>query len=63
MTVDLTGDDADQRPAVGEGHQRQAGALEVLVLRCQELVAGGQVDPQLDAVEQAAGLDELGRCR
>ena len=36
---------------------------DVLVARVRPLLRGGQVDPQLDAVEQAAGGDQLGRRR
>jgi hypothetical protein len=55
----VTGDQADERTAVGRAEQGDLVALEALVPGCGHLVLGGQVHPQLDAMEQAAADDQL----
>ncbi len=63
MPTDLTGDDPEQCAAVRRGHERHLGRTDVLVTRRGHLLGTGEVDPQLDAVEEAAARDELfGRC-
>lgn len=54
---------ADQRPAVVGRQQRGVTTLDGLVPRRRELVLFRQVHPELDAVEQAAAVDEFGRRR
>jgi hypothetical protein len=62
MTGHVAGDDPHQGAAVGRGEQRHLVAGQVLVARLNPLLGAGQVDPQLQAVEQAAAHDEvLGR--
>src|SRR6266540_4244842 len=51
---DLAGDHAEQRAAVGGAEQRDRTAPDVLVARRVPLQLGGQVDPELEAVEQPA---------
>lgn len=63
MAVDLARDDADQRPAVVGRDQCGVTTLDGLVARRRELVLLRQVHPELDAVEQAAAVDEFGRRR
>ena len=53
MPADVAGDDAHQRAAVGGGEQADGAAAQVLVARRRPLLLARQVDPQLDAVEQA----------
>jgi signal transduction histidine kinase/CheY-like chemotaxis protein len=52
-------DDPDQRAAVGRGQQRHLLGPDVLVARGRHLEAPGQVDPQLEAVEQPAAHDQF----
>src|SRR5207302_2543300 len=53
---------ADERAAVGGAEQRDLAGPDVLVARRGHLLPGGQVDPQLEAVEQAAAHHQvLGR--
>jgi signal transduction histidine kinase/CheY-like chemotaxis protein len=52
-------DDPDQRAAVGRGQQRHLLGPDVLVARGRHLEAPGQVDPQLEAVEQPAAHHQL----
>jgi hypothetical protein len=62
VTVELAGDDPEQRAAVLRGQQRDLAGPDVLVARRGHLEPRGQVDPELEAVEQAAAHDEfLGR--
>ena len=59
MASDLTRDDADQCPTVVRGEQPHLATSDVLVTRLGHLEVGGQVDPELDPVEEAAADDEL----
>ena len=61
VSVDLTGDDADQRSAVVGRDQFRVVALDGLVPGRGELVFLRQIHPQLDAVEEAAAFDQFGR--
>ena len=58
VPVDRSGEHAYQCAAVVGGEHGEVVALEVLVLRGDALLRPGQVDPQLQAVEQATGLDQ-----
>ena len=58
VPVELTGDDAHQRAAVGAGEQRDVAAADVLVARGRHLHRLRQVDPQLEAVEEPTGDHE-----
>ncbi len=60
MAGDVARDDTHQRTAVLGRQQLDLVAFDGLVLRRRELVLARQVHPQLDAVEHAAALDELG---
>ena len=59
MTGDLAGDDPQERAAVVRGEQRDVARADVLVAGGNPLLRGGEVHPQLEAVEQAATRDEL----
>jgi hypothetical protein len=61
LPVDAAGDDAHQRAAILGREQSDLVALDGLVARRGELILLGQIHPELDAVEHAAALDELGR--
>ena len=62
MVADLAGDDPDQGPTVRRRQQGDPVPADVLVARIDPFVGGGQVDPELDAVEQTAAGDQgLGR--
>ena len=62
VSVDLAGDDAHEAAAVVRGEQGHLAAADVLVARVRHLHRPGQVDPQLEAVEQPTGQHErLGR--
>jgi hypothetical protein len=61
--ADLPGDDAQQRPAVGGGEQADLAGAQVLVGRGLELVDPREVDPELEAVEEAAADHEVLRRR
>ena len=63
MAVDVARDDAHQRAAVLGCQELDLVTFDGLVLRCRELVGARQVHPQLDSVEHAAALDELGGWR
>src|SRR5699024_7072573 len=63
VPVQVTGDDAYERAAVVAGQQGDLAGADVLVLRVGHLLRGGQVDPQLEAVEEAALDDEVLRRR
>jgi len=63
MTAERPGDDPQQRPAVRRGQQRHLPGADVLVARRRHLQPGRQVDPQLEAVEQAAADHEFLRRR
>jgi len=54
----IPGDDPDEGPTIGRADERDLAGADVLVARRRELLGGGQVDPELEAVEQAAGGDE-----
>ena len=56
---DVAGDDPQQRAAVGGGEQGHLARAQVLVARRVSLSALRQVDPELEAVEQAAAGDQL----
>ena len=58
VAVDRAGDHPDQRAGVGGGQQRDLAGADVLVLRVVHLGVARQVHPELDAVEQAALLDQ-----
>ena len=61
--ADLAGDHPHERAAVGRRGERDVARLEALVAGLDHLVLGREVDPQLDAVEQPARLDQPGRRR
>jgi Kef-type K+ transport system membrane component KefB len=63
MTPERPGDHPQQRPAVRRREQRHLGRADVLVARRRHLQPARQVDPQLEAVEQAAADHELLRRR
>ena len=63
LPVDVARDDAHQRSAVLRRQQLHLVAFDGLVFRRRELVLARQVHPQLDTVEHAAALDELGGWR
>ena len=58
LAGDVAGDDPDERAAVGRGGQGDLAGADVLVARRRPLLGGGQVDPELEAVEQPAARDE-----
>ena len=58
MPGDVAGDDPHERAAVGRRDERDLAGAQVLVARRGQLLRGRQVDPQLEAVEQAAADDE-----
>jgi hypothetical protein len=58
VTVQLTGDDTQERAAVGGGEQLDRTTADVLVARRHHLVLGRQVHPQLEPVEETARHDE-----
>src|ERR1700737_3342429 len=51
VTVDLTGDDADQRPAVVGREQASVAAFDGLIPRRRELVLLRQIHPKLDPMK------------
>jgi hypothetical protein len=55
----LTGDHPQQRAAVRRAEQRHRPPADVLVARRRPLQPGREVDPQLEAVEQAAARHHL----
>ena len=56
---DVTGDDAKEGAGVGAGQQHGLVGAQVLVARLDPLLGLRQVDPQLQAVEQAAADDQV----
>ncbi|SKW03594.1 Uncharacterised protein [Mycobacteroides abscessus subsp. abscessus] len=60
MWADISGDDPHQCSAIGRADQRGLCSLDRLVRRCQELIAGRKVDPQLDAVEGSPTFHQFG---
>ena len=58
MTTDVAGDDADERATVGRRDEGDLARAQVLVAGRRQLLRCGQVDPQLEAVEQAAADDQ-----
>ncbi len=63
MAVEVARDDPQQRPAVPGGQQLDLAAADVLVARVLHLVLGGQVDPELEPVEEPARHDQRLRRR
>jgi len=59
VTTDLACDHAEQGASVTRRKQSNLVGLESLVGGRDHLVFGGQVHPELDTVEQAAGDDKL----
>ena len=59
VPVERAGDDPQQRPAVGRGQQRDLAGPDVLVARLGHLEPRRQVDPELEAVEEAAAHHQL----
>jgi hypothetical protein len=59
VPVDRSGDQPQQRAAVGSGQQLDVAATDVLVAGRLHLVGGREVDPQLEAVEEAAADYQL----
>ena len=57
--ADLAGDHPDQGTGVGRCSQPNLAGAQVLVPRWGHLECLGEVDPQLNAVEQPAGRDEV----
>ena len=58
MATNLAGDDPEKGPAIGRTDQDHLAGAQVLITGRQKLVLGGEVDPQLEAMEQPAGHDE-----
>ena len=56
--AERAGDDADDGVTVLVGQQRHRLGLDVLVARIGHLQLRRQVDPELDAVEEPAGVDQ-----
>ena len=56
---ELPGDDAQQRAAVGGGGKANLAGAQVLVARLGHLELARQVDPELEAVEEAAAHDQV----
>src|SRR6185437_5163713 len=63
VPVELAGDDAQQRAAVLRGEQRDLAGPDVLIAGRRHLQPGGQVDPELEAVEPAAAHHQFLRRR
>src|ERR1039457_995557 len=59
MPRDLTGDDPQQRATVVGGEQRDVAGADVLIPGGNPLLRRGQIDPQLEAVEETAAGDQL----
>ncbi len=57
----LPGKYANERSTVWAGDHGGVMPLKVLVLRCNSLFVCGQVDPQLHAVEESTGFNQVGR--
>jgi hypothetical protein len=59
MPADVAGDHPDQRARVSGGHQGDVVGVDALVGRWDHLALGGQIHPQLHAVEQSPGDHQL----
>src|SRR3954466_8613742 len=59
MSLQVAGDQSKQRATIGRRDEADSPTAQVLVAGIDPLLLAGEVDPQLDAVEQPTADDEL----